>query len=74
MAITNYRRWPKRIFTLGYFISDKVKQHDAKKKQQDIVYKSLDGDQKKEVDEGNYDPYNFEEDELEDDDYYSEDE
>ena len=39
-----------------------------KKKQQDIVYKSLDEDQQKEVDEGNYDPCNFKEDESEDDD------
>ena len=40
---------------------------------EDIVYRELEDWQKKEVDEGNYDPYNFEEDELEEDDYYYED-
>lgn len=53
--------------------------NDKKKNQDDYglymyMNNQLDEDQKKEVDEGNYDPYNFEEDELEDDDYYSEDE
>ena len=40
----------------------------------DIVYNNLEDWQQKEVDEDNYDPYNFEEEELEEDDYYSEDE
>ena len=39
----------------------------------DIVYRELEDWQKKEVDEGRYDSYNFEEEELEEDDYYSED-
>lgn len=39
----------------------------------DIVYNELEDWQKREVDEGNYDSYNFEEDELEEDDYYYED-
>lgn len=39
----------------------------------DVVYDSLEDWQKKEVDEGNYDSYNFEEEELEEDDYYYED-
>jgi hypothetical protein len=34
----------------------------------------LDNWQKKEIKKGNYAPYNFEEEELEDDDYYFEDE
>lgn len=33
----------------------------------------LTDEQKKEVENGNYDPWNFEEEELEDDDYYFED-
>ena len=39
----------------------------------DIVYRELEDWQKREVDDGNYDSYNFEEDELEEDDYYYED-
>ena len=39
----------------------------------DIVYNELEDWQKREVDEGDYDSYNFEEDELEEDDYYYED-
>ena len=39
----------------------------------DIVYRELEDWQQREVDEGNYDSYNFEEDELEEDDYYYED-
>ena len=39
----------------------------------DIVYRELEDWQKREVDENDYDSYNFEEEELEDDDYYYED-
>ena len=39
----------------------------------DIVYNELEDWQKREVDEENYDSYNFEEEELEEDDYYYED-
>ncbi len=42
-------------------------------KNNDIVYRELEDWQQREVDEGNYDSYNFEEDELEEDDYYYED-
>lgn len=45
----------------------------SNKKEEDIVYDSLEDWQKEEVDEGNYDSYNFEEEELEEDDYYNED-
>ena len=63
------------ILSFGSWISKKAKQHDEKKKQKsdDIVYKELEDWQKKEVDNDNYDETSFEEDELEDDDYYSED-
>ena len=40
---------------------------------EDIVYDELEDYQKKEVKNNNYDSYNFEEDELEEDDYYNED-
>lgn len=52
---------------------------DDKKKNQDdyglytYMNDQLDENQKKEVEQGNYDPFNFEEDEYEDDDYYGED-
>lgn len=51
---------------------------DKKKNQYDYglytyMNDQLDENQKKEVEQGNYDPFNFEEDELENDDYYSED-
>ena len=44
-----------------------------KKNNEDIVYNELEDWQKGEVEAGNYDSYNFEEDELEEDDYYYED-
>lgn len=52
--------------------SSKNKNEDTEE-DDDIVYDSLEDWQKKEVDEGNYDSYNFEEEELEEDDYYNED-
>ena len=52
---------------------------DDKKKSQDAyglysyMKDELDEEQKKEVENGNYDPFNFDEDEYEHDDYYGED-
>ncbi len=43
-----------------------------KKKQ--VKYDYLDKNERELVKKGEYDPFNFEEEELEDDDYYSEDE
>lgn len=42
-----------------------------KKKQ--VKYDYLDKNERELVEKGEYDPFNFEEEELEDDDYYSED-
>ena len=50
-------------------IEEKRKEIDK----EDIVYDELEDYQKKEVKNNNYDSYNFEEDELEEDDYYNED-
>ncbi|MBP3799692.1 MAG: OadG family protein [Bacilli bacterium] len=54
-------------------VKEKVSTDKSSNKKDDIVYDSLEDWQKKEVDEGNYDSYNFEEEELEEDDYYNED-
>jgi len=63
------------ILSLGSWITRKAVQHDEKKKQKEnnIVYNELEDWQKNEVDNGNYDETSFEEEELEEDDYYSED-
>lgn len=63
------------LVKFGNWISRKAAQHDEKKKQKEnkIVYNELEDWQKKKVDKGNYDETSFEEEELEDDDYYSED-
>ena len=45
-----------------------------KKDEDDEVYDNLEDWQKEEVKKGNEDPWNFEEEDLEDDDYYSDDE
>ena len=44
------------------------------KKEESKNTDDLDEYQKKEIEEGNYEDYNFEEEELEDDDYYFDDE
>lgn len=46
---------------------------NQKQSNHDIVYDELEDYQKREVDGGNYDSYNFEEEELEEDDYFYED-
>ena len=48
---------------------------DDKKKEDDSIFNlfGLDDSQKDEVKKGNYDPWNFEEEDLEDDDYHYED-
>ena len=54
-------------------LNNDIDDNDYKDYKDDIVYRELEDWQKKEVDEGRYDSYNFEEEELEEDDYYSED-
>lgn len=63
------------ILSIGGWITRKAVKHDEKKKQKEnnIVYDELEDWQKKEVEKGNYAETSFEEDELEEDDYYSED-
>lgn len=67
----------KALEVFAGWLGRKAAQYDNKKSKnrskKDIVYKELDDWQKKEVNEGNYDSYNFEEEELEEDDYYNED-
>ena len=46
---------------------------NTKKNKKNIDNYDLEDWQKELVDDGSYEPYNFEEEELEDDDYYSED-
>ena len=64
-----------KITSLASHIDNKKtnKKSNDKKVKKDIVYDELEEWQKDEVKKGNYDSYNFEEEELEEDDYYSED-
>ena len=53
------------------FINDPNKS-DREYTEEELDAYGLDEDEKEEVRNGNYDPWNFDDDEIEDDDYYSE--
>ena len=55
------------------YIPKDINTKKNKKKEENIDNYDLEDWQKELVDDGSYEPYNFEEEELEDDDYYSED-
>ena len=55
------------------YIPKDINTKKNKKKEKNIDNYDLEDWQKELVDDGSYEPYNFEEEELEDDDYYSED-
>ena len=64
-----YEKWERRL----NWLSDKINKHKGKTFSNNVTYNELEDWQKEEVDSGNYDETAFEEEELEDDDYYSED-
>lgn len=55
------------------YIPKDINTKNNKKNKKNIDNYDLEDWQKELVDDGSYEPYNFEEEELEDDDYYSED-
>ena len=59
--------------TSKIYIPKDINTKKNKKKEKNIDNYDLEDWQKELVDDGSYEPYNFEEEELEDDDYYSED-
>ena len=59
--------------TRKIYIPKDINAKKNKKKEENIDNYDLEDWQKELVDDGSYEPYNFEEEELEDDDYYSED-
>lgn len=50
-----------------------MKDDDKKDTFKFFLFDELEKEQKEEVEKGNYDPWNFEEEDLEDDDYYYDD-
>jgi len=53
-------------------LNDNKKKEVENKKDNSSLF-GLNDNEKKEIEKGNYEPWNFEEEELEEDDYYSED-
>ena len=67
----NDKKKSDQAFGLFTFMNDE--QNNSNYSDEELDEYGLEDWQKDEVKKGNYDPWNFEEEELEDDDYYSED-
>ena len=63
----------KKEETRKTYIPKDINTKNNKKNKKNLDNYDLEDWQKELVDDGSYEPYNFEEEELEDDDYYSED-
>ena len=62
-----------QVFGLFNFMNEQQNNNNKYSDKELDIY-DLEDWQKKEIKKGNYNPWNFEEDDLEEDDYYSEDE
>ena len=61
------------LFELLFGTDTKEQKNNSEYTDKELDSYGLEDWQKEEVKKGNYDPWNFEEEELEEDDYYSED-
>lgn len=63
----------QQAFGLFYFMNEQQNENNSDYTDEELENYGLDEQQREEVKKGNYDPWNFEEEDLEDDDYYYED-
>lgn len=70
----NDKKKSQQAFGLFSFMNEQQNKNNGEYSDEELDSYGLEDWQKEEVKKGNYDPWNFEEEELEDDDYYSDDE
>ncbi|MBO5477176.1 MAG: hypothetical protein J6A15_05425 [Clostridia bacterium] len=69
----NDKKKSQQAFGLFSFMNEQQEKNNSEYTDEELDAYGLEDWQKEEVKKGNYDPWNFEEEDLEEDDYYSED-
>ena len=69
----NDKKKSQQAFGLFSFMNEQEKNSNSEYTDEELDTYGLEDWQKEEVKKGNYDPWNFEEEDLEEDDYYYED-
>lgn len=69
----NDKKKSQQAFGLFSFMNEEQEKNNSEYTEEELDAYGLEDWQKEEVKKGNYDPWNFEEEDLEEDDYYSED-
>ena len=69
----NDKKKSQQAFGLFSFLEEQQNKNDSKYTNEELDSYELEDWQKELVKKGEYDPWNFEEDDLEEDDYYQED-
>ena len=69
----NDKKKSQQAFGLFSFMNEQEKKNNSEYTDEELDTYGLEDLQKEEVKKGNFDPWNFEEEDLEEDDYYYED-
>ena len=69
----NDKKKSQQAFGLFSFMNEQQEKNNSEYTDEELDAYGLEDWQKEEVKKGNYDPWNFEEEDLEEDDYYNED-
>ena len=69
----NDKKKSQQAFGLFSFMNEQQDENNSEYTDEEFDAYGLEDWQKEEVKKGNYDPWNFEEEDLEEDDYYNED-